>query len=111
MFIERHLLTAPALLLAGRSAAGVALLAKPARVFRQATAPRPAPAGRAADSPWKKELPGGVTVERIGVASAGNGPTTWWTPNGHRWPTQAFEGMNSTVTLTAPRVGASAPSV
>ncbi len=102
MFIERHLLTAPALLLAGALAAGVALLAKPARGPQPATAPRPAPAVRAADSPWKKELPGGVTVELIGVASAGDGPTTWWTPSGAPLADTPFEGMNSTVTLDGP---------
>jgi RNA polymerase sigma factor (sigma-70 family) len=79
MFLERLLLTSPALLLAGALAAGAGLLARPA-------GPAPEPAPRAvqavADPRWKKDLPGGAFVELIGVASPDDGGKTWWTPAG-----------------------------
>ena len=104
MFIERHLLTAPALLLTGHSPAGggsPCWRGRPATP-QPTTAPRPATAARAADSPWKKDLPGGVTVELIGVAPADDGPKTWWTPSGAPLADAPFEGMNSSVAQAAP---------
>ena len=38
--------------------------------------------GKKEARPWVKTLPGGVTVELVGVSSYPAGPGTWWVPDG-----------------------------
>src|SRR4051794_28421303 len=42
----------------------------------------PEPARAAGDSPWKASLPGGMTVELVGVAPQPAVQGTWWGPDG-----------------------------
>ena len=97
MFLERSLMVAPAVLLAGLAAAGGGLLATPPQ------APADLPRGVAHPEPvdpsrWKATLAGGPTVELIGVAAGpGDKPEAWWTPEGSPLLNPPFDGMNANV--------------
>ncbi len=83
MFIERTLMVAPAVVLVGVAAAGAGYLAtkpqEPATV----------------EASWKTTLPGGATVELLGVASGTveDGTNAWWSPSGASLTAAPFDGL------------------
>ncbi len=82
MSMTRTRAIAATLLLAGAFAGGVGVLAQPKAPAVASPPPEASQPVAKGEEAWKKTLPGGTTVELIGISTNPSGPKTWWAPNG-----------------------------